>query len=114
MCPQASHPLPFDTISFETRQAFLDALAALSMAFGIVAHCATLMPMEADAEAYGVGPDGYLMAATIATLSYQPDIWGHRGRNDPRPRFITTAFASVTAHDRLRILRDARRPAAAI
>jgi hypothetical protein len=94
----------FSTLPSDTIQSFLDGLAALSTRHGIVVDMANLMPLHPGAGGYFVSPGGYLTTAS-------PDEAGEmmrapQGSAAPEARAYVTAFAAISGHDRLRILRD--------
>lgn len=106
---QTSQLPQLDTLPAETVQAYLGALAALSAKFGIVIVTGSLLPMHPGVDGYHIAPGGYLFAydrderASIGVAGGLRDL----PTKNPRHTFMCD-IAGMSAHNRLRILRDLR------
>ncbi|HRO27394.1 MAG TPA: hypothetical protein PLD19_08160 [Luteimonas sp.] len=107
---QRSNIPDLDTCPPQTIQTYLEAVAALSIKHGLVIDFANVMPTYPGVGGYCLTRCGYLRvyahdelpveAVTRERLLAEPE--------DPRHHTYIADFASMSAHDRLRLLGDSR------
>ena len=100
--------LPFSSLAPESIQGFLDDLATISLKHGVVLDFADMMPIYPQVAGYFAGMGGYLTACTDERMVHFADESERLHAQSPHTRGFRTAFADLSAHDRLRILRDLR------
>lgn len=109
MNTQGSQLPQLGTLPPETIHAYLDALAALSLRFGIVVASGSLVPTHADVGGYFIAPGGYLFVYDRdkrSSFDLAADL--HDVPTGQPPSTFVSDVAGMTAHDRVRILAGLR------
>jgi hypothetical protein len=109
---QRSNIPDLDICSPATIQAYLDGIAALSIRHGLVADFANLMPLYPEVGGYCLTGCGYLRVYTTGELAdvaaIREQLRAASAASDTRPRTYISDFASLSGHERLRLLKDSR------